>query len=41
MKYTDDKIIDKLLILGTFSKDGSTDVCRLTIKSKGNFKAVI
>jgi hypothetical protein len=41
MKYTDDKIIDKLPILGTFSKDGSTDVCKLTIKSKGNFKAVI
>ncbi len=39
--YTDDKIIDKLFILGTFSKDGSTDVCKLTIKSKGNFKAVI
>ncbi len=38
MKYTDDKIIDKLPILGTFSKDGSTDVCKLTIKSKGNFK---
>jgi hypothetical protein len=38
MKYTDDKIIDKLPILGTFSKDGSTDVCKLTIKSKGNFR---
>jgi|GEM_PF-4277252 len=41
MKYTDDKVIDKLFILGTFSKDGSTDVCKLTIKSKGNFKPVI
>ena len=38
MKYTDDKIIDKLPILGVLSKDGSTDVCKLTIKSKGNFK---
>ena len=41
MKYTDDKIIDKLLHFRTFFKDGSTDVCKLTIKSKGNFKAVI
>ncbi len=38
IRYTDDKIIDKLPILGTFSKDGTTDVCKLTVKSKGNFR---
>ena len=38
INYTDDKIMDKLHILGAFSKDGTTDVCKLTVKSKGNFK---
>ena len=38
MKYTDDKIIDKLPILGTFSKRWFYRCLQINYKIKGNFK---